>query len=1287
MIQESNLSVKDMPIFPGYCLANCGFNLEEVDTVRKYNSGKPNKKKRQFKSYVAIYVKEDLPFSKADYVLKREDKGASCSVEVTLKNKCYHFCSVYYPHGTNKTDTDQFKKFVSKNDNKEYIFSGDFNDHAELWPNLDKDRNKVTKLSTSINEADLMKLNDGSATRFPDKPNQTESALDLTFVSPNLGDSHWSVITDRLGFSDHCPIFGSIPLGSVFEPSAKQPAYIYDNANWISFSSLLSTDESNSPGENTTWDSLDVNSHFAKFHENIFKVGDDVTVIPKTKFHPNYSSTPWWNEECSVAKHNQQVASHNYTVNVTTANKIILNHMTEIYNQTLAHAKLKDWENTLNNDVVDYRDSGILWRKVKKIRRGRTGSKSSIFWKGEKCTTDDKKAKALAESISSNSKTDCLSDTDEIKRRANFEKDYKDPLPDNSMKINSPITMAELEEAIKDIRSKKKACGSDPLNYLMISHLPQNQKGTLLKLFNKCLTQGQIPEKWKEAQVFTLLKPGKPPSDPNSYRPISLTPHTGKLFERIIKGRLEHYLEENVILPDVQSGFRHSRSTTDNLTYLTERIKAALRKKYQGMYCTFFDIEKAFDRVWHTKLLSKLANIGISGNIYNVIKSFLSGRKIAVKCGNETSDYFNIDMGVPQGAVLSPLLFIIMLHDIEDEVELKGNKIMLYADDIALLSEIGRMKKGGIGTGDPVNKELLEGHQTAIDNLNKYMEDHGFKFSGKKTQFQCVSNYNIPKREASISVNGVTIRHSNLIKYLGLTFHSQLSWKAHFTEIKKKSFKINNLLKVLAAKSWAMGTKFLVDVARSLIRSLVSYGQECFFAAKPSELRILDTIEHIALRIALGVPPNTSHEHLHSEAGWLPLKEERKIRCAEYVIRTQKIDGNLVSPFLSDSLGKHSKSELKSLKTKDMQHIMGGTESIWEHVEPTLNSAEVDLKDIEKIVVPFLLVNEQIPVVDLDRTNAELSKEKVLVHYTLSGKKADNMELAGIEANEYVDKHFQGHFQVYTDGSVHKDKKTGVGIVWRKPFKSFHPISYRSNSRKGKCTMSVELEAILGALETVLDYKYTKNVILTDSLSAIQALQTKPKNNFELQDLIKLRLKEIYNQNRSVEFCHVPSHCKVVGNDRADKQANFGAQLNNQVPFNNLSRNEGYRLIREAAKADKVNFKFFSSDQFSKKGTFPNRANRHSVVIYRRLKLNNPRFRWWDKCSGATTPCPHCEVEFSLEHITISPCQNLSAEFKSASDALKASGFTLLEAIWDGKLTEAFSFIDFLRNSSVGYLF
>ena len=145
--------------------------------------------------------------------------------------------------------------------------------------------------------------------------------------------------------------------------------------------------------------------------------------------------------------------------------------------------------------------------------------------------------------------------------------------------------------------------------------------------------------------------------------------------------------------------------------------------------------------------------------------------------------------------------------------------------------------------------------------------------------------------------------------------------------------------------------------------------------------------------------------------------------------------------------------------------------------------------------------------------------------------------------------------------------------------------------------------------------------------------------------------------------------------------------FNRRIPFNTLSRKESYRLVREAAQADKINFKTFSSEQFNKKAIFPKNQNRHSVVIYRRLKLENPRFKWWDLCSGTTTMCPHCDEALSLNHITDSPCQTLLTEFESVVNALNTAGMTMTEALRDGKLSETFSFIDFLRTSSVGHLF
>ena len=1300
LVQETRKNAKEMPALPGFTLARLGYSSSrDLDNSTKTK-----------KSLVAIYIKEDIPYTQVEYVLKRDGGSASCSVEIKYGKKSYHFCSVYYPRGMSSVDTEQFKKFhKDKTDDKiDYIFAGDFNDHSELWSKLEKDKGTTSKLSLSILQSKLVHLNNGAPTRYPDQASQSPSAIDLTFVSPRLGGSHWEVITHQLGFiSDHCPIFGSIPIDDSIDEVDFIPSYIYDKANWAEYVMKLSDENNNSPGENRTWEDLDVNDHYKTFHTNVFEVTDKNEIIPKTKFHPYFFGITWWTEECAVAKYNLQVASHNYTQLITKKNKQILDEKADIYKKTVAAAKLKEWEELLRNEVIDYRDSSVLWRKVKKARRGKPSGGTRIIIpnkqnnqgtqndkddqdklkNGDK-QTDKDRASILAEHIAKVSQTSEL-DSYEKQKRLNFENKYEDPIPDNNLGINQPISLEEMEEAIHNLKNKKKATGSDPLNYLMISKLPKNQKLTLLALYNKCLSTGNFPDSWKEAQVFTLLKPGKPASDPSSYRPISLTPHAGKLFEQILKARLNLFLEKNDVIPKEQSGFRQARSTTDNLAYLTEKMKKALRTKYQGMYCTFFDIKKAFDRVWHKKLLSKLAEIGVSGNMYNIIKSFLSNRKMCVRYGNSTSKYHNIDMGVPQGAVLSPTLFTVMLHDILDKVELHGNKIMLYADDIALVSEIGQMKKGGIAGGDPINKVLLDKHQKAINSLNMYINEQGFQFSEEKTQFMCVSRYNIPKREAYIKLNKHIIGHSNNITYLGITFHSELSWTEHFKKVKQKSYKIINLLKILSAQHWARGTKFLVDVARSLIRSLVSYGQECFFSACKTQLEILDTIEHIALRIVLGLPPNASKDNLYLETGWLPLAEERNIRCAEYVIRAQKVEEHIMQEFLNDKEGLYSDADAKKFRFKANLDYARYCEPIYQYTQELFQDANIKLTDVEKLA-DFTnnceYFHKNIPLSDITLENKSSGKTKVLLHYTLKGKKSDDMAAAGADANIYVEQNFKHHFKVFTDGSVHSDS-SGIGVVTQAPNGDFEAIPLRRGCGAGKCTMSVELEAILAALVRIKRQPYIKNVILTDSLSSMQALKTKPKSNFKIRAEISKAINECYAFGKQIEICHVPSHTSVAGNKRADTEANRGALLDNAPHFPNLSRKECYRLIREAAKKDSRFFTTLSNPKYKRKGYFARGVNPHSMTLYRRIKLNCPWFNFHQKVTGVTQVCPHCQTVLETSHLLVNPCPPLKQEFSEIFYVLNLNNKTAEEVLQSGSILDGIYISDKIKNSSVGYLF
>ncbi|GFW19519.1 RNA-directed DNA polymerase from mobile element jockey [Trichonephila clavipes] len=184
------------------------------------------------------------------------------------------------------------------------------------------------------------------------------------------------------------------------------------------------------------------------------------------------------------------------------------------------------------------------------------------------------------------------------------------------------------------------------------------------------------------AVVVPILKPGKDPTLAESHRPISLLPILSKLAEKIISARLNDYLESNKILIPEQHGFRPRLSITHQLLRVVEYIKEG-NNRGQCTAAVFLDIQKAFDRVWHTGLLFKLVNYNIPTPLILIIKSYISNRTFSVKINRTYSQTRPISAGIAQGSILGPVLFNLYVNDI-----LKSTNTMLcmYADDTAILS-------------------------------------------------------------------------------------------------------------------------------------------------------------------------------------------------------------------------------------------------------------------------------------------------------------------------------------------------------------------------------------------------------------------------------------------------------------------------------------------------------------------------------------------------------------------------------------------------------------------------
>ena len=221
-----------------------------------------------------------------------------------------------------------------------------------------------------------------------------------------------------------------------------------------------------------------------------------------------------------------------------------------------------------------------------------------------------------------------------------------------------------------------KAHGHDGIPTRIIKICGDSIADPLSIIFKKCLSEGCFPNKWKKANVVPIHKKNEKNLFQN-YRPVSLLPICGKLFEKIIFDNLYTYIFGNNFISDKQSGYRRRDSTVKQLVSITLEIYKAF-DDVKELRAVFLDISKAFDKVWAEGLIFKLKRLGIRGEMIVILSSFLSGRKQRVTMDGVCSDWADIESGVPQGSILGPILFLVYIDDLINEV---SSDIRIFADD------------------------------------------------------------------------------------------------------------------------------------------------------------------------------------------------------------------------------------------------------------------------------------------------------------------------------------------------------------------------------------------------------------------------------------------------------------------------------------------------------------------------------------------------------------------------------------------------------------------------------
>ena len=337
-------------------------------------------------------------------------------------------------------------------------------------------------------------------------------------------------------------------------------------------------------------------------------------------------------------------------------------------------------------------------------------------------------------------------------------------------------------------------------------------------IFNQILKEGLIPDSFKNALVTPLYKGNVPKKILTNYRPISLLNVFSKIFEKVIKTRLLNYLEENNLLPAHQFGFRKGLGTEDALAYLTNEIYNNLdkRKKTIGI---FLDLSKAFDSISHSILLNSLKSFGIVGTALQIFKSYLEHRTQQVRIGNTVSEIGQINNGVPQGTVLSPILYIMYVAALSN-LNING-KIYSYADDTAIIVSDS--------TWDTVwNKS--EADMLIID---KWFLANNLKINYDKSKFVAFSNdiRTTPQKSEitihnQLNCNFTTCTCPKLFKqafskYLGITIDQNLTWNIH---IENLIIKLRQLAYFFIIAKKILDKNFIRIAYFAMAQSLIQYG-------------------------------------------------------------------------------------------------------------------------------------------------------------------------------------------------------------------------------------------------------------------------------------------------------------------------------------------------------------------------------------------------------------------------------------------------------------------------------
>ena len=315
------------------------------------------------------------------------------------------------------------------------------------------------------------------------------------------------------------------------------------------------------------------------------------------------------------------------------------------------------------------------------------------------------------------------------------------------------------------------------------------------------------------------------------------------------------HLEQYSILTDVQHGFRAKRSTVTQLI-LTIHDMAKTINDNKSVHAAVLDFSKAFDKVPHKRLIIKLQYYGIRGPLLNWFESFLTNRSQTVVCDGKHSDPAQVTSGVPQGTVLGPLLFLLYVNDLPDNLK---SSIRLFADDALLYGVISNENDG-----DQLQEDLKQ--------LEAWQNTWQMSFNPSKCKTICISTKRDPPQKKYVFC-GVELEKVDSISYLGVILNDNLKWSKHVQSTNGKASKVLGMMK---RNLWNCPKRVRETAYTAIVRPKLEYASSAWDPYLQKDIDSLERVQRKAARFCCNnYQPTASVTAMIQDLGWKTLESRR----------------------------------------------------------------------------------------------------------------------------------------------------------------------------------------------------------------------------------------------------------------------------------------------------------------------------------------------------------------------------------------------------------------------------